>query len=263
MAYTDQLSAPPASSYKQGYYTLNRFVRCEASVAAPTAFTNLDYIVQVDIGEPSYRVDVEIFEQGAGDERTKVRKGPRWDGTITVLGGKVGNVLASILGLTWGTANDAAVMLNRDNDYPVLIWEAVCRDADNVTHLFSLVIQDMIIDSKGLTNPLAYADEPIKFHTYHVPFLICPGSELVYDQFNGDGSTTTFTASSTPLTLTTASNYDDLDYNQIVYVKQKASGDSTGTRKKSGWSYSGGNFVATTAPAVSSTVQILYAKKIT
>lgn len=260
MAITDQLGAPAATSYKQGYYTLNRIWRCEAAVAAPVTPTNLNYIVQIEIGEPSYRVDVDVYQQGGGDDYTKVRKGPTWTGTITVLGGKIGDVLKDIFGLTWSTAGDAMVALNHDDDYPEIIWEAVCRDVDNSTHLFSLIIQDLVIDSKGLSSPMEYSDETIPFHTYHMPFLLCSGSELVYDQFAGDGSTTDFTASSTPLNLTTASNYDDLVLDDCVFIKTKTSTASTGTRQKSGVSAAGGVFTYSTAPAASSTVQLLYAK---
>ena len=59
MSVGTQLGAPSDTSYQQGYYTLNRIHRCEASAAAPVTPVNVEYVVQIEVGEPSYRVDVD------------------------------------------------------------------------------------------------------------------------------------------------------------------------------------------------------------
>ena len=119
----------------------------------------------------------------------------------------------------------------------------------------------MIIDVPGFENPLDYTDVTIPFHTYHMPLFIASGTELVYDVFTGDGSTTSFTLSDTPLKIATASDYRDLVLDNVIFVKVKASGASEGTRQTSGISYSAGAVSFTTAPASGSSIQILYVKE--
>lgn len=259
MALTHQHGAPGVDSVQEGKYTSNRIYQVEASAAAPVSATNMNYITAVDVddGAPT---TTDIFQQGGGDERSRKYTGWMWSGTITVLKGKLPYVISQLLNVTWDTGNDAAIPFKIPDDYPHVHWEAICRKKDNTDHLYTLLIQDMIISHSSFSNPLDMADAQIPFHTYYPPVWIAEDAEVVYDVFTGDGSTTNFTASSTPLSLLTAADHDDFTLAQAVSIKEKASGDSTGTRQNSGYSYSGGDFVATTAPAASTLVQILYAK---
>ena len=259
MALTYQHGAPGVNVIQEGKYTSNRIYQVEASAATPVSATNMNYIIGVDVddGAPD---TMEIFQQGGGNERSVLERSWKWSGTITVHKGKMPYVLSQLLNVTWDTGNDAAMPFKIPDDYPHVHWEAICREKDNTTHLFTLLIQDMIIEKSGFSNPLDAADGTIPIHPYYPPIYLAANSEVVYDGFTGDGSTTTFAASSTPLNLLTASNHDDFIINQAVSIKEKASTASTGTRQNSGYSYSGGNWVASTAPAASTLVQVLYAK---
>src|SRR4030042_1140775 len=259
---TTQLGAPLASTHQMGRFTLNRIVRCEAAAAAPVAWTELSNIVAIEIGEPSWDYEADILHQGGGDEKKHIRRGPRYEGTITVLSGKVGDVVGSILGVTWG-ASHVAMSLRMDKDDPQVIWEAICRDSDNTDHLFSLVIQDLILDDVGMANALDYSARTIPFHNYHEPFLLYDGYKLVYDVKNATPSTVAYTLSGgTPATLLVATDHDDWFFNNLVYVKVKdnSAGDTIGKRRTSGVSATGATLTFTTGtPAASDVVYILYA----
>ena len=264
MALTDQLGAPAEASYQMGRFTLHRVVLNEAAVAAPVVWTNMDFIAAIEIGDPSWDFEADVYQQGGGDDKTHIRRGPRWDGTSTVLSGKIGNVLATLKGLTWTTGGTAAISSRMDADTPEVIWEAICRDSDNSTHLFSLVIQDMVLDDFGVSNPMDYSERTIPFHTYHEPFLLCSGAEMVYDRFDATPSTATYSLScSTPLTLVTATDHDDWSYDNAVFLKNKdnSASDTVGVRVTSGASISGGTITFTTGtPAASDEISVLYAK---
>ena len=264
MAVTDQLAKPTESQHQMGRFSLNRIVRQDATIAKPVVWSNVKGIVAVNIGAPTWKYEYDIHQQGAGNELTHVQQVPRWDGTVTILSGQIGTFLAAIDGKTWGTAQ--AVMSARiDNDNPMVHWEVVCRTFDNVTHLFSLVIQDMVIDSFGFDNPMDYADRGIPFHTYHEPFILAQGREMVFDRFAATPSTSTYTLScSTPATLVTATEHDDWDYNNAVFIKNEdySESDVTGRRIRSGATITGASLVFTgsSVPAASDEISVLYAK---
>ena len=259
MSLTSQLAAPTKDALQKGKFTLHRLVRSEASVAAPVTPVEMSYIQSFTLNEPSFD-ETDIFHQGGGDESTKDKTNYEYTGSFTVLKGKSGEFLKNIRGITWDAANDAAIPLRVDDDNPMVHWEAVCRKSDNSSHLFSLFLQDLKFDDPGFDNPMDYSDLTINFRTKHMPLLIATGAEMVYDEWAGDGSTTDFTLSATPLTLATASSYEDLVLDNAVFVKTKASGSTTGTRQTSGISIASTTLTFTTAPAVGSTVQCLYAK---
>jgi hypothetical protein len=151
-----------------------------------------------------------------------------------------------------------------ENDNPIGHWEAICRDSDNVTHLFSLVIQDLILDDMDLSNPLEYADRTIKFHTYHEPFVLCSGAEMVFDKFAATPSTAVYQMSAgTPVSLVTATAHDDWDYDTAVFVKLKDKTDSWTTKRiKSGVTIGASGTITFTSgtPAASDVVSVLWAK---
>jgi len=259
MAVTDQLSAVASTAIQEGRYTLNRVWRSEATAATPVTPTNLSNIISFEVGEPSFNEN-EYFMQGAGDDRLTLRRTYKWPITIAIYKGKTGTVLETLLGLTWSTAGTAGIPLKDNTTLPSVHWEAICRDADNSTHLHSIVVQDLILNLPGFPNPMDYTDNTISGYTYYPPILLCSGAEMVYDIHSGDGSTTDFAASSTPISLVTATNHDDFYIDEAVFVKEKSTTASAGTRQTSGWSYAGGNFTKTSAPTVSYEIQIFYAK---
>jgi len=266
MSLTDQLGAPSENAHIMGKYTLHRFVRCEASAPSPNpvAWANMSNIVSIDVDPPSYDMEVDVFQQGGGDDKTRIRRGPKYNGRITVLAGKVFDTLKLLKGLTWTTAGTAALSLRQENDNPDVIIESICRDADNSTHLFTRVIQDIIIDDMGVQSPMDYSDREIPFHSYHEPFALCTGAEMVYEVWDATPGTATYALSmGTPLTLLTATNHDGWHYDNMVFckVKDNSASDDVGKRVTSGVALSGGTLTFTTGtPAASDVVYVLFAK---
>lgn len=265
VAITDQIAKPSEDSHVMGRFTLNQFVRCEASVAAPIAFANLDDIVEVNIGQTAYDYEVDVYSQGAGDNKRQIRRGPRWDGQIIVQGGKLPDVVALLLGQTWTSAGNTGLLLRNEGDVPQIILQSHARSFDNSTHLYTRVIQDIILDDIEHASPIDYADRVIPFHTYHEPFLIPTGTELVYDRWAATPTTLEYTCSnSTPLDIVTASGKDDWTLDNAVYVKVKddSRGDDVGIRVKAGVTRVAGalTFVTAATPSASDEVSHLYVK---
>jgi len=260
MAINSQKGAPAANDVVQGKFSLVRIYRCEASVAAPVSAIEIEGVQSFSVDPANWGYTKKVHQFGGGDEAYQKRSDPTWSGSISFLNGEGYYQLADFLGLTWTTAGSTIIPAYADNDDPDFILEVIAREDDNVTHVYSECVPDAILDDFGMNQVLEDSEWSINFHTRRFPFALCSGAELVYDQFSGDGSTTGFTLSSTPLTLNTATNYKYMNYDEMYYVKTKASTASTGTIQRSGWSNSTVTLTATTAPANGTTVQVLYAK---
>jgi len=260
MAVTAQMGAPEAEKLVQGKFTLGRFYRCEAEAAAPVASTNITGLQAWEFGEPDVDFSAKIFQQGGGDEHTVIERGFRWSGTLSFLKGDSWDRLAEMRGVTLGKTNNAILPLYKENDYPQFIFEGIVRQSDNNTHLGSVVIPDMILGHISWDHPLDDSLFVLPWASKRFPFLMTDGAELVYDVFTGDGSTTSFTLSSTPLTLSTATNWRLMDYDTLYYVKEKASTASTGTLQRTGYEVDGVTLTKTSAPEAGTLVQVLYAK---
>ena len=263
MALTDQLGPPASNSLLVGRYTLHKFVRCEASAGDATAivWANLTNIVSITVDKPSWDYEADGYQQGGGDDKLHVRRGPKWTGKIECHAGKVFDVLALLKGLTWTTAGTAGISLRQENDYPDVIIQSIAREGDNSTHVFSRVLQDLIIDDMGVDSPMDYADREIPFHTYHEPFPICGGSQLVYHIWDATAGTPTYTSTGTPLTIITSASHDDWSFDNMIFCKLKdnSAGDAVGKRLTTGVSLAGGTLTFTTGtPAASDTVYALY-----
>lgn len=257
---TTQNAAPSADNYVEGRYVEHHIWRCEATAAAPVVPICITELMTLSINKAEWDQDNRIFSQGSGDLPTRIKRGIKISGTLSFSKGTVITQLAAILGLTMGSTNTNAIPGYIDKDEPHIIWEACARKRDNLTHLHSVVIPDMIIDDWAYDNPMENSDFSIDWHSYFPYFVLYTGREVVYDTYTGDGSTTAFTLSGTPINLWTASNYDLLDYDTLVYVKEKASGATTGTFKKSGYTQATTTLTAAPAPAASTIVQCLYVK---
>jgi hypothetical protein len=146
-------------------------------------------------------------------------------------------------------------------DEPQIILESIFRRRDNETHVFSRVLQDLILDSKGHDNPMEYADDVINLHTYYPPFYVYAGYEAVLDVWAATPSTNTYTLSSTPATILTASSHDFWEFDNAAFIKNKddSAGDSVGVRLTSGVSISGVTMTFTAGtPATSDVISCLY-----
>ncbi len=257
---TTQNAAPSVDNYVEGRYALSHIWRPEATVAAPVVPAVVTEMMTLSINKPTWDKNEKIFAQGSGDLSARIKRGYNVSGQITFSNGSMVTQLAALFGLSMGTTNTNAIPGYVDKDEPHVIWEACRRKRDNTTHLDTIVIPDMIIDDWGFEDPLENAPFTIEWHSYFPFFSLYTGRELVYDEYTGDGSTTAFTLSGTPVNLWTAANYDLLDYDTLVYVKEKATGKTTGTFQKTGYSQATTTLTAATAPVAATVVQVLYAK---
>lgn len=261
MAVTDQLGTPSIAYEVDGKYTLARLHRLAATTAAPVTPVNIYGIQGVSADPPAPTIEREVFQQGGGDESLLIKRGFRYSGSLSIKSGAVGAFISNMLGKTWTTAGEAALPM-RMPDIPLACLELVARREDNSTHLFSKVFQDVILRETNFGSPMEDEVIDIPFYSKHDPFILASGAEMVLDKFDGDGSTTDFTLSGTPLTLVeTDDDYrDDWAVDTLVYVKIWASATATeGTRQMSGISETTGTLTITTAPTAAQTVEVLYA----
>jgi hypothetical protein len=254
--YTD-IGAPALTDETYGQYTLHRAHLCDTTTAAPVVPININGIQNFSIGVPSF--DERILKHQGSRSSVKRRRNPMWGHTLSILTGKMPSVIAQLKGITWGSANDRAISLWDSRGVPAIHWEAVCRDINGITPLFSVVVPQAIIDPWGFENPMDSAEQSIPLSSEFPPIFLYAYTQWVWDLFDGDGSTTDFTLSSTPTDLVNSTTYDDFVLDNIALVTVKGSTDSTGILQLSGVSYAGGIVSFTTAPAASSLVGIGYA----
>ena len=254
------LPQPSDNDIQEGRYTHVRFVRNEASVAAPVVWTSVSGVQEVNIDPVSWGSTNKYFQFGAGDESLEKKLDPETSMTISFLNGEGFNQLAAFLGQTWTAAETTGLPYFQENDYPDIIVELVAKEANNSTHLYSHVFPDATIQGFGFQNVMDTTNWSLTFKTKREPFVLANGVEAVYDQFTGDGSTTDFTLSATPLAIVTATNQRYWDYDNFAFIKEKASTASIGTLQHSGYTNTTTTLTATTAPAASTIVQVLYAK---
>jgi len=252
--------APGANDNLLGKFTDIGFYIPEASSPEnPATRIELDMVQSFNVGPPEIDFSSKVFQFGGGNKYYNQQIGRTWPFTITFLQGAAFVEVAKILGVTHSIASDAIIPMTKQNDYPNLILEAACRDQDNSTHAGSVIMPDVILDDIPFDQVLDDSPFTLTGSFKVAPALLCDGASLAYEQFDGDGSTTDFICDSTPLNLTTAANWDHLYYDDFFYIKLKLTGESTGTISTSGYSLSTATITATTAPAASSVLQVLYA----
>jgi len=260
MAYNDQLGVPNKNDIIDAKYTLNRFHRCEAAAAEPVTPVDIYSLQEFSQDAPAFDIEEETFQQGGGDDSYLEQKGYRYVCRFSLLQGEWASLVASLQGITHSTSGEAAI-INRYSAYPMFHLERILRTKDNETHVCSDCYQDLSLRPVGGSGAMGASNlRDVECYSKHDSFTICSGAHLVYDVFTGDGSTTDFTLSSTALTVTdvTADAREDWEIDEAVFVKVKASGDSTGTRQVTGVTISGTSLTFTTAPADASTIQVLY-----
>jgi hypothetical protein len=261
MSIYTQKGAPTSTSEHYGQYTLNRAHLVDTTVAAPVAPIGLGAIIALNFGAPSFD-EKRLLQQGGGNTPYLKRRNPIWSGTITLYQGTFPTILAQLRGITWGSANDRAISYWDKKGVPRVHWEAVCRDTDNLTPLFSVVIPNMVLDPHGFDNPMDSAEQALPFHSDFPPLKLFPYTEWKWDLFNGNGSTVQFTLSSTPVTLLDSSYYDDYVLDNIALITVKESSGDTGVIQLTGVTYSAGKITFTTAPAAGSKVGVGYAANV-
>jgi len=257
---TDVLGQVGAGKTVYGRYVLFRYHRDLAAAAAPITPVNVADIQNIGDSAMSYDV-TEIFQFAGGDDKRTSRLGGTYTGTINMLAPGVAPFLAALLGQTWTAAGDTAVPSSAFPTHPVAHFEAVLRREDNNTHIHTKVWQEVKL--LPMPSPLGMDLNmwDIQFESDYDPFYLCSGAYMVLDKFTGDGSTTVFTLSQTALDMVDATQ-DHLpkwDFDQAAFIKEKASGESTGTRQTSGYTISGTTLTAGTAPDSGDEVSIFYA----
>jgi len=259
MAVTDFIAAPTLNSVPEGYNALHRIWVLGDAVTAPLVPYNVVGVQNLTTTPFNPANTKNVYNQGAGeDEFFEKRSLFTHDLTVQMLSGEVETLIARIKNKTMGT--DYALPMLAGTD-PVIHWELVVRKPDG-THLFSKVWRNLIMREWKFDSPMEDEIVDIPFYSKLSPFMLYTGSELVVDKFTGDGSTTDFTLSSTPLNLTDASDAENHDwyYDNFVQVVYKLSTDTFGKVEKTGWSNVTTTLSRTVAPAASSVSTVTYAK---
>jgi hypothetical protein len=263
MAVTTQLGAPGIAKVNEGYFNLARYFLHAASAGTGIAPVNITGIQGITMEPITFERTADVFQQGGGDERLHIERGPRCRLEIQMLAGDVPAFLAGIQGVTFSAAGYKALPLRFD-DYAKITLEVAYRREDNKTHQFTEVYQDLILEEFSIGSPMENNTVSIPFYSYHDPFIVLAGYELAYDVFTGDGSTTAFTLASTPADVTNVSltAKEDWILDTCVFIKLKATTDPQGVRQKSGFTLATTTLTATTAPAASTRVEVMYIKAV-
>jgi len=262
MGLTTQLGKPDATSIIKGKFSLFEYFSELASVAAPVAAVQIEDIQDFGMNAMS-QTDEKIFHYGGGkDYRLAEEYDGEYTGTLQMLAGGMGRIIAALLGKTYTLAGEASLPLGHLPRYPLCHIQAFLRRVDNLTHIKSVVLQDLIFDPIAYPVAMGLNTIDLPFRSNYDPFELVAGAEMVFDKFSGDGSTTDFTLSSTPLDMVTAteSHLVDWDFNTAAFVKVKLSGEDTGTRQKGTCTITGTTLAFSTAPAASSEISCFYAK---
>ena len=243
-----------------GQYALTRMFNIGAAVATNIQPTNLSGIQDASIGEMAPQQSNEVFHQGGGEDSLISERNFRFTGNMKIKAGYLGQVIAGLLGKTWGSTGEYALP-SRIPQTPIAAFEAVLRTPDN-THIASVCMQDVIIKPFSWNQPMLNAEATLNFYGRHDWFLLASGAMLCLDKFTADGLTTDFALSGTPLNLVTVTDKGREDWllDNIVYVKVRSSATAQGARQKSGVTFSTGNITFSSAPANGSIVEVLYAK---
>jgi hypothetical protein len=256
-----QLGRPDITSVLKGKFAYVRFFRDAATPAAPIAEVSIEDIQDISVNAMS-QTDEKVFHYGGGKEYRLVDEfDGEYTGSMKLLSGGVPRFLAALLGKTWTLAGEAALPLGHLPRYPLCSIEAVLRKTDNYTHVQSYVYQDLIFDPLAPAIAMDTNQVDIPFRSNYDPFALPADAKMIMDKFSGDGSTTVFTLSQTPLTLVTAtaSWLTDWDFNTVAFVKLKLSAEDCGTRQKSGLTIVSKTVTFDDAPAAGSEITAFYA----
>lgn len=253
------LGSPNVDEVVFGKHTLNLYGLQNSAAAAPVSVTQLRGIQEVTF-DPNISTE-DIFQQGGGDDALKYATNVEWNGQLTILGGLLSQQ-ATLLGLTMGAAGQYGIPL-RSNHESIGYIERKIYKKDNVTLIGSQIIPDIKFGDINLPGPIEQAQMTIPIYSERSPMLLVD-AVAVYDTFDGNGTLTAFTPSSTPVKIQA-----DLlaPSNELVtiydfWVKVWASGDREGTRQMSGYTITPATPVLTfdTAPVAGTLIGLLYAK---
>lgn len=254
------LGAPKAADVVLGKHTLNLYGLQDQSVAAPVSLSQLKGIQEVSLSPNISREN--IFQQGGGEDKLKYATEKEWNGTLTMKGGQLSQ-LATLLGLTMGSSGQYGIP-HLSTDEPIGFITRRIYQKDNVTLIGEQVIPDVKFGDIGIEGPMDQADIQVPIFSDYQPFTLI-GAQTVYDLFTTNGTTTSFTPSSTPVAIQADLNAPNNELANIYafWLKHWATGDRVGTRQLSGYTITPATPVITftTAPAAGK-LGYLYAKAI-
>jgi hypothetical protein len=130
-----------------------------------------------------------------------------------------------------------------------------------MTHVGSLVLCNLIPQDFTPGSKTGNQIVQVPFYSRFIPVKLAAGARCVLDKFNGDGSTTTFTLSQTPLNLMdmNVGLKDEFVLDNVIYVETKSSTATVGTLVKKDITIVGTTLTFSTAPAAGTTVEVFYA----
>ncbi len=262
MSVTSQLGAPDINRFVPGKATLHRYHLIPATVAAPVTAVNMTDILEVTADPVTFAVNQELLQQGGGEEKINYQGEPSYNLKIKMYGRQVAAFMAAILNTTYSVAGYKA-RAHVYEDYPAINLESIFRLPNNLTHVGSKVYQELIPQQMNSGSAMGNQEVEVPFKSKYVPFELLAGYEMVLDKYTGDGSTTAFTLSSTPVPLWDATKGWNQQFllDNVVYIKVWTSATAkAGTRQKSGVSVVGTALTFTTAPVAGEIVECFYAK---
>lgn len=261
MARTDQLGAPASTVYVDGENTLHRYWLHAASVATGIAPANVYGVQQVTPGAVTWKKTYEAFQQGGG-ERLNLKFLPEYTVDVQMFAANVPAFLAAITNTTFAQASGYYALPLVFEDWPLITWEQIYRQSDNATVVGSMIFQDLKLKEFNFQSNNENNIITIPFYSNHAPLYVDDSAQPVFDKFSGDGSTTAFTLSQTPLPVTDVSegvaDCSDFVLDNLIFCKVKTSTQNYGVRQKSGISVTGTTLTFTTAPAASTEIEVFY-----
>jgi len=260
MSRASQLGPPLITYEVDGQFSLVRF-HSILGTGNPVTPVNINSIQQVSPMPMTPQQTREVFQFGGGEESLLIERIFRGGLSLQMKAGYLKTFLQTILNITLDPGTGIAGIPLRFQKYPLGFFECVFRREDNETHMFSMIFQDVILDQFNF-DAFSMSDGmvTVPFTCKHDSVLIEAPGELVVETFSGDGSTTVFSLSDTPIDIvdTAGAAKEDWEFDDLVYVGVQASGADTHTRQRSGVTYGTGDVTFATAPAASSKIIVPY-----
>jgi hypothetical protein len=260
MDYTSWLEAPSEDDVLMGKNSLHRIWRLGASVAAPLTPAYVEGIQNATPTPLTAGSTKNVFQEGAGDEYTEVKSQWKHELAVDILAGKLFAFMAQLYGTTFGGAGYYG-QATRAKSIPIITWETEMRESDG-THKYTKVYPQMILKEWEENTPMEDNPSTFTFWSKRDPFRIYAGAELVIDRFTANGSSGSFTLSSTPVILFDVTNEENEDFllNNVVSCITKTTAQVYGSRVTSGATCVGTTFTLTPTPAAGTIVTVTYAK---
>lgn len=249
--------APKADALPDGLYALPFFFHNDATVATGITPDDLPGVNDINPNNPTFGKQSKVYMVGGGENPLYTRSQYSYDGTLEVMSGYYQDVMEVLLNKDYSSYY---VQQGRMPLYPQGHLVIAYQDSGG-TLLETQVLQDIYLQEHNRQVNLNDTFNQIPFYSDHDWFILDSTQRIVFDKFNGDGSTTSFSLSQTPVDLVSSSDLanDDWPFTNLVFVKVKGSSDNTGERYTSGVSESAGTLTFTTAPAAGSEISVLYA----